>query len=739
MLHTGEVDYKQVVDASSSSDDEDPNHQKALRLGAEISQDSVEQAAVLLINAQACRKPLVAERMDKTSRTIYRWIHAKYWRSMFGFLSILFMIMGLAPWQHLEVLEWFLLIFFAADLVLAARVLEPSQNQYIPTFLRDFSLGTADGYMHVRVALLLLQVIDLLMFHIHGTVRISVWTRPLVLTLRMSKLRGALLGVFNAGLKIFWVMLLIFVDLLFFSFAGFILFSDLPNNTFFVTWPQSLYTMLLVLTAPGTVLDAMNSVFHATDPAAPSVRVTFFVLFVLVTTMLLQKMVLATAYRSYKDYQRSQFMDNLKRRKVSLLQAFELMAGPSPQAPAGPNQPNSTVQGGGAAGLTINAEERIVKRPSWRRLFLALDENNTRDVADSLFALVDADHSGSVDEQEFLKLCGVGLTAMATVDMADLNNREEGWFGQLRAWLRDALDYEVTIPRGNGKTWRLCPIDTLVDLLVLASVAQLYYSVTSVGAAHVFWRSIGVALLALFGIDVLIRVTAYGWHEYISDAEHVLDVLCCVVGASYFIVDGLFFSGHASQGSDEFYRLALVLRTLRAGRFLWLSRTLNNLLFSLLRLTDALLRLFFVMFVPLYIGASIAMPLYQDQLVSSNPLLYNQTTGLIVPAAAKWEVYSNFLNFSGGGTTLLTLWEIITVSNWPIVMTAVVTATGQPWNEVFFLTFRMLMTMIFVPVLTGFVIEAFVSNFNALAIKHRLESEQRKKAEAQGIVSIITS
>ena len=61
------------------------------------------------------------------------------------------------------------------------------------------------------------------------------------------------------------------------------------------------------------------------------------------------------------------------------------------------------------------------------------------------------------------------------------------------------------------------------------------------------------------------------------------------------------------------------------------------------------------------------------------------------------------------------MWEIITVSNWPIVMTAVVTATNEPWNEVFFLTFRMLMTMIFVPVLTGFVIEAFVSNFNASA------------------------
>ena len=137
------------------------------------------------------------------------------------------------------------------------------------------------------------------------------------LVLRISSLRNVLMG-FKRGLKISRVLLLIVMDVLFFSFVGFVMFSSVPGAKSFSTYGQAFRSMLLILTAPGTVLDAMSN-FEATPLRRSSLC------FVIFTTMLLQKLVLATAYRS-RGYRKANFFARIARRERALVQAYGLVA-----------------------------------------------------------------------------------------------------------------------------------------------------------------------------------------------------------------------------------------------------------------------------------------------------------------------------------------------------------------------------------------------------------------------------
>ena len=521
-----------------------------------------------------------------------------------------------------------------------------------------------------------------------------------MLVLRISSLRNVLMGVLNAGLKISRVLLLIVMDVLFFSFVGFVMFSSVPGAKSFSTYGQAFRSMLLILTAPGTVLDAMTPIFEATPLSS-----LFFVFFVIFTTMLLQKLVLATAYRSYKGYQKANFFARIARREQALVQAY---------------------------GLVAVDNKTAVHRTAWRRIYRALGNTQQQSIADAIFRVVDTDGSGTVEEDEFLKLCSVGLTAMGTIQQSDVQGMQHGsssvsFWGKVRAHMRYIFEYEADVTC-NGKG-DICLAQAFVDIFVLASIAQLYCSVTD--PDNHTWHLFGIMLLLVFSVEVLLRWFAFGWREYISEAEHKLDVLCVLIGSLFFVSESLVVGGSGTTiGKSGVYRFALVLRTLRALRFLWVNATLHGLLWCLVRLTDSLLKLFFVMFIPIYVIATVAEPLFGSSLVPSNPLVRNQT---------KWFPYHSVLNFESTGSSLLTLWEISTISSWPIIMNAVDASEASAYTsstEVFFFGFRILMTMIFIPVLTGFVIEAFVTNFSAYDAKKKLELEQRLAAKRRGSVFV---
>eukprot|EP00943_MAST-04B_sp_MAST-4B-sp1_P007562 g7562.t1 len=220
-----------------------------------------------------------------------------------------------------------------------------------------------DSWTIYRGFLVIIQYVDLFMFIVTrgSSIRFSRFTRPLILVLRVQTLRVVLVGVLVAGVKIARVLFLIACDIIFFGFVGFVLFSKVEESKGFVTPFDGMRTMLLVLTAPGTVLTDMEPLQRHSSGWAS----IYFILFVVATSMIFQKLILANAYRSYKGYQKQQYFKRLENSKNAGKEAFNILA----------------------------KGHSAINKETWRLVFADLRDSEHPMVADTIFHTCDMEYS----------------------------------------------------------------------------------------------------------------------------------------------------------------------------------------------------------------------------------------------------------------------------------------------------------------------------------------------------------
>ena len=543
---------------------------------------------------------------------------------------------------------------------------------------RCFCLKLPSKWTLYRGFLVFLQILDLLFFAISfgASVRFSRFTRPLILVLRVQKLRVVLIGVLVAGMKIARVLFLIACDILFFGFLGFVLFNKVEESKGFETPFDGMRTMLLVLTAPGTVLSDMEPLQRHSSGWASF----YFIIFVVATSMIFQKLILANAYRSYKGYQKQQYLKRLQNSKRAGTAAFEVLSG----------------------GL------KAVHKDTWRLVFADLRGAEHPMVADTVFHTCDIEYSlvpgnDSIELEAFLELIRMTKHTGTALKHLELHEEHElTKFENLQKRMRSWFS-----KKANIYFMEIEVIHTFIDILVLLSIAQLYVSVTY--PEDTTWVLIGLLILGCFTVEVVVKMTAFGPKKYLSYGEHILDAFCVGAGIIFFVYESV-----SNSDGGTLYNIALALRTLRVLKFLWLSETLHGLLWTIIRLGDSLVKLFFILFVPLYMFATVAQQLFGSAIT---------VDGSEAAKGTKWYPLRSELNFETGTNSMRTLFEITTVSSWNMVMEAADILYGNKqytfWVELFFFSFRIIMTMMFVPILTGFLIESFVTSFDTFEKHHR--------------------
>jgi hypothetical protein len=565
------------------------------------------------------------------------------------------------------------------------RAFEIANNK---NFRKCCNVKLPDSWTIYRGFLVIIQYLDLFLFiATRGlSIRFSRFTRPLILVLRVQTLRVVLVGVLVAGVKIARVLFLIACDIIFFGFVGFVLFSKVEDSKGFVTPFDGMRTMLLVLTAPGTVLADMEPLQRHSSGWAS----IFFIIFVVITSMIFQKLILANAYRSYKAYQKQQYFKRLENSKNAGKEAFNILAKGRP---------------------AINKE-------TWRLVFADLRDAEHPMVADTIFHTCDMEYSlvpgnDYLEIDAFLELITLAKHTGTALKHLELHEKHElTRFKQLQMDMRGWFKIKA-----NLFFFKFEIIHTIVDLLVLLSIAQLYVSITY--PQDVSWKYIGFIILVCFTVEVGAKMIAFGMKKYFSYGEHVLDAFCVGAGIIFFTYESV----TNSQGGT-LYNIALALRTLRVLKFLWLSETLHGLLWTIIKLGDSLVKLFFILFVPLYMFATVAQQIFGTTVVTSVASEAIKKT--------KWYAVRSELNFETGMNSMRTLFEITTVSSWNMVMEAADILYGNKqytfWVELFFFSFRIIMTMMFVPILTGFLIESFVTSFDTYEKHH-----QQKKGETEDV------
>ena len=93
----------------------------------------------------------------------------------------------------------------------------------------------------------------------------------------------------------------------------------------------------------------------------------------------------------------------------------------------------------------------------------------------------------------------------------------------------------------------------------------------------------------------------------------------------------------------------------------------------------------------------------------------------------KWEPYQNMLQFDSPGRGLLMMFEIATISSWNSFSNAAAYLCSDT-APLYFFTVRIVLNMIFVPIIAGYILESFVKKF---AFYEKLEKEQEEKEEME--------
>ena len=256
---------------------------------------------------------------------------------------------------------------------------------------------------------------------------------------------------------------------------------------------------------------------------------------------------------------------------------------------------------------------------------------------------------------------------------------------------------------------------------------------TSASPEYVIWRVIGTITMVLFFAEVCLRVFAFGLREYLIMPMHKLDIFCVATGLLFFIVTWLDTS--ISANGNPLYNLFLVLRASRMIRLLWFIPALRGMLWTVGKLVPSLLELLSILFVPMYMGASIGHIFLGECLVYpiKNPAI-NVTAPATAKLLAKWLPVGGMLQFDTPGRAMLDMFEMANIASWNIVMDAGSALCGPRWaSPLYFFTERIVLHMVFIPIIVGFIIEQFVKKYEWWEHhEDATDRDTRKRTEGKG-------
>lgn len=546
----------------------------------------------------------------------------------------------------------------------------------------------------IRMAAVLLVVADVSasVASSFTVIRFSRPVRPLILVSRSTNVRKVFAGVLRTSTRAVPVFLLIAILISFFAFLGAAIYGpdEAGASAHMQTIRKALYTFLLVQTSPPAML-LVGEDLWARSPA----NEVFIVVFVLMGNLFLFKLVIAVAYKSYKEYTKAKMMGRVKKRQVAFRAAFKLIARDR----------------GGPVPL-------VVAREDWMRLLRHLRPNLPESHADIMFEAVDKEHDdladGFVPQKGFLQLCALvdvqfRKRRKVTTDLDEL--REAG-----------VRQFQKAIVLGSARH-RFVIADLVILCFVFLSFVQSYVVAQNQAAEQDHWRLVGLLVLGVFVVESLLRLFCYGPVRYWQNGFHRLDTFCNVVGIAYYFYAGL----QPPIEHQTVFNVSLVVRAMRLTRIVQLWSMLLKIMRTVDRVLPAVLRLFVVFVSLLYCFATVAENMYADKLDPEAAMPGQPLHG------TPWAAHAQQLTFQDFPSAMFTLFVTAMIGGWSMTMDAAYSMTQSVGTYFFFFVFRISISMLFLPVFVGFVIEAFVTNYVVVEAEHDKDDQIRAEAEAKAM------
>ncbi|CAM6046974.1 unnamed protein product [Sphagnum compactum] len=488
--------------------------------------------------------------------------------------------------------------------------------------------------------------------------RLAPYIRVIIVAISIRGLRDCmrtLMGIIPDFLNIA-VLLLLF--LLFSSWLAYVLFEDTAQGkTVFTSYGATLYQMSILFTTANNPDVWM--------PAYQVSRYTcvFFILYILFGVYFITNLVLAVVYDSFKGQLAKNMVEMDKKRQSGLNVAFGILDEQS------------------KGYLEIAQCAQLFKElNTYRTLPKIADE----DMQDIFYAL---DDSGDfkINKEEFADLCSaISLKFEKAEEPAYIEHFPRIYnsknFKELKQFVR-SKHFEYIIMGMLLANLVTVIIETTLDIQNSSS--------------QYIWQDVELALGWLYVVEMVLKVVAYGFHNYWRSDQNRFDF---VITVTVVVVETLTFILPSSQSNNEEIRYLLIARLLRLTRLLVLVEQYKVLVSTFFKLIPSVMPYLGVTFCSMCLFCILGNQVFGGLVYAGNPKLPGSEI------AINDYMVNNFNDFPSG---MVTLFNILVLGNWQVWMDGYAQLTGKWWTVFYFWGFYVLGVLFLFNLVAAFVLEAF--------------------------------
>ena len=451
-------------------------------------------------------------------------------------------------------------------------------------------------------------------------------------------------------------MLLLLIGLMFvYAILGYFFYKDVDPDYF--GDPATSFVSLFVLLTTANNPDVMMQAY-----AASRWNALFFISFTCIELYFLMNLLLAVVYDTFASNEKAKFRKLFLHRREAAERALDLLN----EAPG-------------------QHKEVRIERFIGMLHFLG-SHNNLRDMF-LAFLVLNKSGSGRVSEAEFYQV----------YDVLGLSWKKESRSGSgLPGWVKRCLDGLKQLVRSRPFRWLFHFVAFLTGVWY---AIEVYLKSSAVQSLHQDYLAVSISFCAVFGLEFLLKLLGLGPKEYWRSGWNIYDGLITLTSTA----------GVCLYQADHPFTHLIILRFISVSQLLRIKKSYRDIFNTVAILTPRFASASVVLFVIYYFFAILGMECFSHlTLQLRNCCNDTLVAGEYVYDPLNNHTYGYYLNsFDNILVSAVTLWDLMVVNNWFIIMEGFTSVSATPAARLFFMLYFIVM-MVVLTIVVAFILEGFL-------------------------------
>ncbi|XP_067942025.1 two pore calcium channel protein 1-like [Watersipora subatra] len=664
--------------------------------GVYVDSETLKLAATLFEDAKSNR----FIEFKHTVRSLGLYI--LYYKSIFKWLQYLaiFVILALATIEEpaLALLKgvvpfWVCIIFeLIAICYLGFRVLHLASFQT----RKDF---WGDKKNYVVIALIALSLIDIMCYVIWRSVAPESpnhfphpirWSRPLrplfIINFPQARqIRRAFRNIRRTIVEIVFVLILFLFSVMIFALLALKLFykkgwTFRTGDPYFQNYIDSLWSLYVLVTTANNP-DVMMPAYDKNNFYA-----LFFIIFLVVNLYVFMNVLLAVIFNGYKRHLKNEVQQAVFAKRRKLAMAFDLVKEKNKDKP------------GYHLSLT-----------TWFKLMKMVKPKQSAEQVTMLFQVMDSDLDNRITKAEFLTSAD-----LLNVPLTEVKDRMILW--------------DKLFPKFFNNTG-----SKFIRIVVLHKFFRYFFDFAITVNAVFIALDITEAewfFLALFTLEILLKLYVYGPVRFVSQLWNIFDVL--VIGGA-MIVTSVEAADKEQKLEGETLDFILVIRVLRLVKIVNGFDRFKIVVMTLKNIGPSIIIYGGVVFIFYYTFAIVGMEIFHtriryfgDQTYELDKLQPDEyfCGNAALNGSEFWMDRYCSNNFNDIAKAMVVLTELTVVNQWHVLTSGFVKVT-HPVVKLYFLIFHLVVVVLIMNIFIAFILEAFLLEYSLSKSKFESQFEER--------------